>query len=253
MVHLKLISGCLIFLVTVIAGLYPFCKKQEMLACLSHELDFPIGESLAAGIFLGAGLMHMLADSVQNFYQLHVEYPVAFLLAGAVFLLLLWLEHVGREIYQHEGDRGNTFAVLATIMLSLHSFLAGTALGLSGSLSITLMILVAILAHKWAASLALSIHLNKSQLSLTARVSLFALFACMVPLGIVCGESATHLLTNYPLIEPIFTALAAGTFLYLGTLHGLERAVLVKQCCDLNRYTFVVIGFLVMAVVAIWT
>jgi len=48
------------------------------------------------------------------------------------------------------------------------------------------------------------------------------------------------------------SALAAGTFLYLGTLHGLENATLVKPCCDLKRFYFVILGFGVMAVVAIW-
>ena len=48
-------------------------------------------------------------------------------------------------------------------------------------------------------------------------------------------------------------AASAGTFLYLGTLHGLSRAVMVQQCCNLKQYTFVIIGFSLMAIVAIWT
>ena len=82
---------------------------------------------------------------------------------------------------------------------------------------------------------------------------LFCIFSLMTPIGIVLGAAATTALNNYPLLEPIFSSLAAGTFLYLGTLHGLENATLVKQCCDLKRFYFVILGFAIMAVVAIWT
>ena len=78
-------------------------------------------------------------------------------------------------------------------------------------------------------------------------------FSLMTPIGIIIGTAATTFLSNYPLLQPIFSSLAAGTFLYLGTLHGLEKATLIKQCCDLKRFNFVVIGFAIMAVVAIWT
>jgi zinc transporter ZupT len=245
---IKIISLLLILSITLVAGFYPFFKKLKTKQ--SHA--FPIGESLAAGVFLGAGLIHMLGDAAQDFDHLHFDYPIAFLLAGTTFLLLLLLEHIGREMYKKRGA-SNGFAILATLMLSIHSFLAGAALGLSGSFSVVILILLAILAHKWAASFALSVQINKSQLNFKAGAALFAIFSLMVPLGILCGASATHALANYPLIAPIFSSLAAGTFLYLGTLHGLERAVLVKKCCNLKQYSFVMLGFIIMAVVAIWT
>lgn len=246
---LKIISLVLILLMTILAGSYPFIKRLKT----QHAHDFLSGESLAAGIFLGAGLMHMLGDASEAFYHMHYNYPFAFALAGITFLLLLWLEHLGREIYHKKGGNSSAFAIIATIMLSLHSFLLGTALGLSDSLSVALVILLAILAHKGAASFALAVQINKSPLSFKAGISLFIFFAIMVPLGIVCGASATHMLSGYPLLVPIFSSLASGTLLYLGTLHGLEQAILVKECCDLRRFSFVVIGFVIMAIVAIWT
>jgi zinc transporter ZupT len=85
------------------------------------------------------------------------------------------------------------------------------------------------------------------------NIFLFGIFALMVPLGVVFGTLATQYLTQYPLVEPIFSALAAGTFLYLGTLHGLKHAVMIEKCCDLRRFTLVIIGFAIMAVVAVWT
>jgi zinc transporter 1/2/3 len=195
---------------------------------------------------------------------LHYDYPFAFMIAGAVFLFFLLLEHIGRELYYHKGSgsgsgsgggsgSGNAFAILAVVMLSIHSFFSGAALGLSESLSVVLMVWLAIIAHKWAASFALAIQINKSHLPFKVGVILFLVFAIMVPLGIVFGGSVNSILSTNPLIAPIFSAIAAGTFLYLGTLHGLEQAVLIRQCCSLHKYYLVILGFAIMAVVAWWT
>ncbi len=248
MFSFKLLSIILILLVTLIAGGYPFLKKLKT----RTGTAFPIGEALASGVFLGAGLIHMLGDASQGFSELGLQYPVAFLLAGSAFLVLLLLEHIGREIYEHEDQASMSFAVLAVVMLSIHSFLVGTALGLSASWSIAIIILLAILAHKWAASFALAVQINRSRLSIRAGMALFSVFALMVPLGVLIGGVVQHGLHDVPWLEPALTALSAGTFLYLGTLHGLERSVMVKRCCNLQHFFFVIIGFALMAVVAVW-
>ena len=245
----KIVSLLLILTTTLLSGFYPFFKKFTT----KQEQNFPIAEALAAGVFLSVALIHMLGSASDNFYRLNYHYPFAFLLAGVTFLFLLLLEHIGREIVAHKGDSSGAFAILATIMLSVHAFLMGAALGLSASLSIGMLILFAILAHKWAESFSLAIQINKSHFSFKNNMILFCAFSMMTPLGIALGATATTALSSYPLLEPIFSSMAAGTFLYLGTLHGLENATLVKQCCDLKRFYFVILGFAIMAVVAIWT
>lgn len=249
MLSIKLISALAILMITLLSGLYPFFKKMT-----THKnFEFPIGEALACGVFLGAGLIHMLGDASTEFYQLHISYPVPFLLAGLTFLLLLFLEHIGQELHAEHGANSKSFAILSMILLSIHSFLAGAALGFSDSIAMTILILFAILAHKWAASFALAIQITKSTLLIRPGLILFTIFAIMAPLGILFGTVVTNTLGQYPLLAPIFSSLAAGTFLYLGSLHGLERAVLVKQCCRLNLFYYVIGGFVLMAVVAIWT
>lgn len=243
----EIVSILLILSITLISGSYPFFRKMVS----GGEQNFPASESLAAGVFLGASLIHMLGEASNAFYQASFHYPLAFLLAGAMFLFLLLLEHVGRELVSHGGS-SNAFSVLATLMLSIHAFLMGAALGLSVSFSVAIVILLAIVAHKWAESFSLAVQINKSAFSYPVNLTLFLCFAVMTPLGIVLGISAHTLLSAYPLVAPIFSALAAGTFLYLGTLHGLEKATLIQQCCDLRSFLFVIIGFAVMAVVAIW-
>lgn len=244
----SLISILLILSITLISGAYPFFRKMV----IGGEQNFPISESLAAGVFLGASLIHMLGDASHAFYQASFHYPFAFLLAGIMFLFLLLLEHIGREMVVHNGS-SNAFAILATLMLSIHAFLMGAALGLSASLSVAIVILLAIVAHKWAESFALAIQINKSAFSNKINIILFLVFSVMTPLGILLGVSATTALSFHPLLAPVFSSLAAGTFLYLGTLHGLEKATLIKQCCDLKRFFFVILGFTIMAVVAIFT
>lgn len=244
----KIICISSILLVTIISGLYSFLKKRLSDA----EQSFPIADSLAAGVFLGAALIHMLGNASDHFYQQSFRYPIAFLLAGLMFLFLLWLEHIGREIALHKGEACGAFAVLATIMLSVHAFLMGAALGLSASYSVAVVIFMAILAHKWAESFALAVQINKSHFSFHVNVLLFVIFSFMTPIGIIAGTAATTFLNHYPLLQPIFSSLAAGTFLYLGTLHGLEKATLIQQCCDLKRFYFVVLGFSIMAAVALW-
>lgn len=245
---LKIISIVLVLITALFAGAYPFVKKWR-----KGLIDFPLGQALASGVFLGAGLIHMLGDSASQFEQLHVDYPVAFLLAGVTFLIFLFLEHWGREIYEHEGTHSKSFAMIAMVMLSIHSLLAGAALGLGENSSIVLILLLAILAHKWAASFALAVQINKSSLNHKLGLMLFLIFAVMTPLGILLGTIISSTLDKNIYLEPVFNALAAGTFLYLGTLHGLSRSFMIEKCCNLKNFTFVVIGFSVMAVVAIWT
>jgi len=245
---LKIIIALTIFVITLVAGWYPFQRKKIK----PQHHDFPIGESLASGIFLGAGLLHMLSDSSRSFDRLGYTYPIAFLLAGSTFLLFLLLEHIGRELYHHQGEKHPAFALLAVIMLSIHALLAGAALGLSTVYTVVVALFFAIIVHKWAASFALAIKINKSDLSPKMGKVYFAMFSVMTPIGILLGDLVTNSLDHYVHFAPVFAALAAGTFLYLGTLHGLDRAVMIKQCCSLKYFCYMLIGFALMALLALW-
>ncbi len=248
LVIIKVVSILLIFMTAAIAGVYPFFKRWR-----SGITDLPIGQALASGVFLGAGLIHMLGDSSADFIALHYDYPMPFLIAGATFLFFLALEHVGREFYEHQGASASGFALVAFMMLSIHSLFAGAALGLSTHLSVVLVLLAAIIAHKWAASFALATQIAKSDLAKRTGIILFCVFTIMTPLGIYLGNLISSTLDHYALIEPIFNAIAAGTFLYLGTLHGLARSFMIEKCCNLKNFTYVIAGFTIMAIVAIWT
>lgn len=238
-------SIVLIFLASAVAGFYPFFKKIKT----KRTFSMPLGEAIASGVFLGAGLLHMLGESSHTFFEMKFDYPISYLLAGCIFLLLLLFEHICREMH----EQTPSIAIIATVMLTIHSFLEGAALGLSQDISLVFIIFLAIIAHKWAASFALAIQINQSGISHRLGIILYTLFAIMTPLGIAVGHGIVSQLQSDPLLEPVFLSLAAGTFLYLGTLHGLKRSVLVEKCCDLKHYGFVILGFSIMAIVAIWT
>jgi zinc transporter ZupT len=100
-------------------------------------------------------------------------------------------------------------------MLSIHSLLEGTAVGLAASFATTLIIFIAIIAHKGAASFALSINLNRTQLSLSNCVIAFSIFALMTPAGIFGGDWLLATTQHNTLLTPIFSSLAAGTLCIL--------------------------------------
>jgi len=216
-----------------------------------HALGW--GEAFAAGVFLGAGLIHMLGDSDSAFLQAGISYPLAPALCGAVILALLWVEHLGARISSRRGEGSAVVPVMAAAMLSVHSFLTGAAFGVSSSLAVALILFVAVLAHKGAASFALALELGNAPFRPRRAWLIFGIFVAMFPVGAAVGQSIEALSGSHPLVEPVFAALAAGTFLYLGTLHGLASSPMIVRCCNLKEFTGALAGFALMAIVAIWT
>ncbi len=245
---LKIAFGIISFIVIIMAGWYPFKKRIKKEA----HIDLPIGETLATGVFLGAALLHMLPEANDMFKHLGYEYPFAFIITGAVFLIFLWFEHLGKELYHHHEASHPAFAILAWAMLSVHSIMLGAALGLARYNSMAIMLFLAIITHKWAESFAIAIQLNKSTLNTHKSMFFFFIFSLMTPLGIYFGWYFGHGVETQSVFDPLWIAASAGTFLYLGTLHGLERCVMVERCCNLRDFSFVIIGFLLMAAVAIY-
>ena len=249
MFPLKLLFASAILASTLGAGWIPFRKRRRS----SHANNYPAFQALASGIFLGVGLIHMLSDANSEFLDAgYKAYPMAFLLAGVVFLLLLFLEHLGREVsHQHTAFTSSVWVFIAVSILSIHSFLAGIALGMSIEYTTAIMIFIAIIAHKWAAGFALAVQINNSNLSNRSRICYYLFFCLMTPIGILFGSSLHHFFKSTNLPQAIFMSLASGTFLYIGTLHGLSQAIMVNRCCNNKEYLLVILGFSIMALLAL--
>jgi zinc transporter ZupT len=238
----------------LLAGWYPLKKKKPTNA----HVDAGISDSLATGIFLGAAMLHMLPEASHMFNQLGYTYPFALLITGSVFLIFLWFEHLGKELYGHHehshvdqhSASSTPFALVAWVMLSFHSLVLGSVLGFAHDLAFMIMIYLAIISHKWAESFAIAVQLSKSKLKASTQKGLFLFFALMSPLGAFIGWYWGSEVSLNSLFNPVLIATSAGTFLYLGTLHGLERCVMVARCCNLRDFSFVILGFLFMGLVA---
>lgn len=250
-IYLKALAAFIILIITVLAGIWPFLRKKN--DYVAQTLDFPRGEALASGIFLGAGMLHLLPSASTQFSAQGYQYPLAFLYAMAMFLLLLLLEHTSVSLQKHSQYFKGIMSLLATIMLSIHALFEGMVVGVSTNIAIIMGILVAILAHKGVVSFALAVTLNSSQLNFIKRSSAFAIFALMTPIGIWGGSWLITQITPSSLLTPVLNSLAAGTFLYIGSLHGLGRASLIKYCCNMPEFSIMLLGFTLMAILAIWT
>ncbi len=217
------------------------------------KFDFPIGESFASGVFLGAGLLHMLPTATRDFSNAGYYYPLAFIIAGSGFLLLLLLEHINAYLkHRYSIPQLSSIALLTVILLSIHSVLEGTAIGLSASFATAVIIFMAILTHKGVVGFALSINLNRSTLGLKSRIMTFIFFAVMTPLGIFSGSWISATSQKDILLIPIVSSLAAGTFIYFGTLHGLDRTFLIRHCSSKKEFFFMISGLIIMAMLAIF-
>jgi zinc transporter ZupT len=106
--------------------------------------------------------------------------------------------------------------------------------------------------HKWVESFSLAVEVNKAKLSAKMRWLIFLIFSVMTPLGVCIGNQVSSGDALNGLREAIFTALSAGTFIYIGTLHGLTQSAMIKRCCNLREFVFVIFGFALMATVALW-
>ena len=220
-----------------------------------------LGNALAGGIFLGAALIHLLGDAQEHMSAV-VDSEVRWvaILVGLGFLLVMLPERV---VFAGRGgeDEATVAAAappvtqfLLAIVLSIHSVIAGIALGLEADKSAFVGVLIAILAHKGSAAFALVAVLKKSGMAAARIWHTLLIFCLMAPAGIVFGAlygDASEGGTAH-LAEAVFDALAAGTFLYVASLEIIDE---VFGRAERNWLKFVLLGlgFVLMAVLSLWT
>lgn len=226
------------------------------------------GNALAAGILLGAGLIHMLPDATRAWDDLGGRYPLPFLLAALAFVLMLLCEHVllpegAHEMVHAPSDqrfallrapgRSGLAAYAVVTALSVHSFLAGLALGAQPDVAGALVITVAILAHKSAAGFALGVSLVRASAPRARAWGLLALFAVATPAGILLGIGLDEALEGRARLgfEAAFLALAAGTFAYVAIVDIL-RDELEEPGGRFATWLLATLGMGAMATIAAW-
>ena len=263
----------LIFLCAVVGGFLPLTRPRH----LTLEDGFPRSEAFASGVFLALSLTMMLPSSFSVFQKAFpdLNFPIASLIAIVAFLVLLAIEHWSGHLVDHqkelarssvhkECDSGHSdrmieveanskvpasIPIIMTGMISAPSFFLGAALGISDSVSATL-IFIAVILHKGTAAFALALTMVRSTLSQPKVWCLFLLFAISTPLGIIAGSEIAQMQAESALlIKGIVLALGAGTFLYMGTLHEMKRASLIEHCCRPSCFVAMLVGLAVTTLV----
>jgi len=197
------------------------------------------GNAFAAGVFLAAGVIHLLPDADRLWADLGWRYPMAFLLAVLAFALMLLVEHVllpedaHEEVHAPSSERftrlterhhGALAAYAVLTALSIHALLAGLALGAQPEFTRALVISLAIIAHKSVEGLALGVSLVRSGLPRRQFGPLVALFASATPLGGLLGALLGEVFGGRAgaTIEAALLSIAAGTFVYVATFDVLR-------------------------------
>ena len=255
MLEIKIVIAFLIFCMALMFGLVPILARiqEEKQAWLFY------GESFAGGVFLGAGLIHLLPDAQASFGSSAASYPWAFAICAISVLFLRLLEEGAHQLFAKYSaccTYHTWLAFLLVILLSVHSILAGVALGTEVTFAGLAIICFAILAHKGAAAFALGIKMRQSTLTRQSMVRLLFLFSLMTPIGIVSGSVLTHFLeaTSGRMAEGIFNAIAAGTFLYIAVFEkiSLDGSHKLTDIPTLPRLIYFSAGLTLMALIAIW-
>ncbi len=249
----KFIAAFLIFLVSLTTVIYPL-KKLKNQHRVDHAESFELGEAFASGIFLGAAFFHLLPEAVRTFHELYntITYPVPELMCVIGFLLLLFLERLSLTDRFHSK---NTIPYVLAIILVIHSLTEGAALGIGDTSSETIMLFIAIIAHKSSDSFALCMVLMRYRFTLKYIVIIISLFALMTPIGIGIGTiiESLAMTTHNQLIQALFNAFAAGTFIYISTLHHLRFHQRIEETQSLVEFSFLTLGLSMMAVIAMWS
>lgn len=235
-----------------------------------------LSDTFAGGVLGGAGLIHLLGDGMAQFKATlpHVAYPLALLLTGAGFMLILLIEGVlvgdpqggagysanaksatarHEAAWQQAESRAAYYPVILLIVLSVHSVILGLALGSQEALAGIIIVFLAIIAHKGAAGFALGVGYVRTGARLRRVWPQLAFFIAMTPLGIILGGSVGLSLTPHAarLFEATFDSLGAGTFIYIAAMD------IIKTQFDNPKYRFqkwlsAVSGFSLMALLALW-
>lgn len=247
----KSLAAFFIFLTTIIAVTYPI--KARARPKHHHFLDF--GDAFASGIFLGAALFHMLPEARHAFHQTlnQIEYPLAELFCAVGFILLLFLERLSLRSNNHKHQL--TVPYLAAGTLIIHSLIEGAALGVNTELATASAMFIAIIVHKSSESFALSITLCRGNHVPTQQLFwIIGIFSLMTPIGIALGTSITpYLAFNTGQIAAAgFNAFAAGTFLYMSTLHHIHHHQRLHEAESLSEFFCLFAGLSLMGLIVFW-
>lgn len=246
--------GLIIFLLTLIGGLLPFLKPTSHRA--SRRIVF-CGEYFSRGIFFGGGLIHMLPDAQALLSQVlpHIQYPYVMTICALTIYLLQFIEQGLTKIFKLSTHHQQSWSsYLLTTLLSIHSIILGAALGVEDSFNSIIVIFIAIIAHKMAEAFALGINLRSSHITTPLSIRIMIIYGFMTPIGIFLGSGLQSFLQANAahIVEGLFQAIAAGTFLYVASFNHVAVHDHIGTVSKLVQIHSLGLGIILMAILAIW-
>ncbi|MDG2304592.1 MAG: ZIP family metal transporter [Candidatus Binatia bacterium] len=236
-----------IVLATMGGGWAPLSRPRDQ---TKEAEGYPLGEAFAAGIFLALSLTMMLPASYTLLARAlpGLNFPIASLIAIVSMLVLLGLTHMIRHLEEDletDASQGASpiVPVIMTVMIAIPSFFLGAVLGVSDTKQ-ALLILIAILLHKTSAAFALALKLSESSLARSRARIVFGFFVSATPIGILAGSFAgSELAANAVILaRGVLLAMAAGTFLFMGTLNELQSTPMIRRCRHWRGFTAMLLG-----------
>ena len=254
---LKVLAALFIFLIGLLGALI----ARRMMTGDTTRPAIGIANCFAGGVFLAAGLIHVLPDSQDDLATAcpSLDYPLFGLLACGSLAAMIVIDQIGHSAMRRRGrsDQIRTSAISAGVLfliLSIHSIITGISLGIEPAGVAAMALLLAVLAHKGTAAFALGLKVREVTPGGSMYIRQMVGFALTTPLGVLIG---LYLMLQLPesdsaLFEGIFDAIAAGTFLYVAVFE-----ILADEFKEAQQVTWKSIamgaGIALMAVVAIWT
>ena len=239
-VTVKVISFVAILAIAVAGGLIPLLSAKST----NSERFFSLGNAFAGGLFLGVGFIHLLPEGIEMLSE-YSEFPWGAVTATAGFAVLLLLDRILFPEYQvseslRKSGTETIYPYVLLAMLSIHSIVAGIALGLEEQIAGAVTLLIGIVFHKGPAAFALILSTHMAGIHRSRQKSFLAFFCVMTPLGIVIGVSSSVVFASasnaYGVLQGLFNAFAAGTFIYIAVIDIIDKELTTHQL-ELARYT----------------
>lgn len=238
-VTVKVISFVAILAIAIIGGSIPLLSAKFA----NSERFFSLGNAFAGGLFLGVGFIHLLPESMEML-SVYSDFPWGAVIATIGFAALLLLDRILFPEYRisksmRETESESIYPYVLLAMLSIHSFVAGIALGLEEHLVGAVALLIGIVFHKGPAAFALILSTHMAGIQRSRQKVFLAFFCVMTPLGIVLGVSGSVLFAPssdvYGVLQGAFNAFAAGTFIYIAVIDIIDKELTTHQL-EVARY-----------------
>jgi solute carrier family 39 (zinc transporter), member 1/2/3 len=245
---LKWLAAGVILGITLLSGLLSVRFTSR------YRQQLGIGDALANGVFIGAALFHLIPDAITNFQPIKTDF-IYLKVTGLIALSYLAFWSIEKVFMRTKRSTKHQVHIgILAVILSIHALIAGITLGLSGDFSMVSILFVAILAHKSFEAFAFIINIYRQIGRGYQLTMLLILFSLITPGGIILGMSTDLILPTHlnHLLTACFSAIAAGTFLYIGTTHSHHLHHHYQDSHhQYSRFIATVIGVVLMGLVGL--